>query len=73
LVRMQIVWDLIDIHVEQGGFGMGSVANQVRMFIKNKDLMNVPDKEDLKLGGFCDPWIVPHPAIHNPETFYWKA
>jgi len=73
MVRMQIVWDLIDIHVEQGGFGMGSVANQVRMFIKNKNLMNVPDKEDLKLGGFCDPWIVPHPAIHNPELFYWKA
>ncbi|MEN6478298.1 MAG: ABC transporter substrate-binding protein [Anaerolineales bacterium] len=72
MVRMQIVWDLVDIHVEQGGFGMGSVANQSRIYIKNQDLINVPDKEDLALGGFSDPWIVPHPALHNTETFSWK-
>ncbi len=71
MVRMQLVWDLIDIHIEQGGFGMGSVANPPVQYFKHKDLKNVPDREDTKTGGFCGPWIVPHPALHNPETFSW--
>jgi peptide/nickel transport system substrate-binding protein len=72
MVRMQLVWDMIDIHVDQGGFGMGSVANTVVQYFKHENLTNVPFREDLKTGGFCGPWIVPHPALHNPETFSWK-
>ncbi len=70
--RMQLVWDMINIHIEQGNFGMGSVANTPNQYIVSKKLINVPKKEQLKLGGFCGPWIVPHPALHNPETFAYK-
>jgi len=23
------------------------------------------------LGGFVNPWIIPSPAVYDPETWYW--
>ena len=39
-----------------------------------KGLMNVPTRDDLLkegLGGFVNPWIIPSPAVYDPETWYW--
>jgi peptide/nickel transport system substrate-binding protein len=69
--RYQMVWDMIKIHVENGPFVQGSVANFERPFIVKNGLMNVPKKEDLALGGFTDPWIHPTPAVYDPETWFW--
>jgi peptide/nickel transport system substrate-binding protein len=71
--RMEMVWDLLQIHIDEGKFGMGSVANTPNIYIRGNSLMNVPRRGDTPLNGFCGPWIVPHPAIHNTETFSFKA
>ena len=37
--------------------------------IVSTNLGNVPTHAQLYLGGFVNPWIVPFPAITNPETW----
>lgn len=69
--RHQMVWEMMKIHVTEGPYVQGSVANFERVFIVKNGLMNVPKKEDLALGGFTDPWIHPTPAVYDPETWYW--
>jgi peptide/nickel transport system substrate-binding protein len=67
--RASLVWQMWQIHIDQGPFFIGTVANIPRIIIKSKKLTNVPTKEQLKLGGFVNPWIIPYPAITNPETW----
>jgi len=66
--RMELVWQMNDIHMSDGPFFLGTVANTPRIIIKSKNLTNVPTRDQLKLGGFCNPWIIPYPAVTNPET-----
>ncbi len=73
LKRHHYVWDMINIHIDQGPFFIGSVANYPRIIFVSKKLMNVPTKEQLRLGGFVNPWIIPYPAVTNPETYAYKA
>ena len=58
-----------DIHIEHGPFFIGTVANTPHIIIKSKQLTNVPTREQLKLGGFVNPWSLPYPAVVNPETW----
>ena len=50
--RLQHVWDMIKIHVSDGPFFMGSVANYPQVIVVKTDLRNVPRKENLALGGW---------------------
>lgn len=70
--RHMLVWDMIKVHVEHGPFFMGCVANMARLLLVHKDMRNVPTRDDLATGGFGNPWIIPHPAVWNPEIFYWE-
>jgi peptide/nickel transport system substrate-binding protein len=73
--RHALVWDMIKIHVEQGPFFMGTVANFPRIILVKEGLMNVPTTDDLKawgLGGFVNPWIHPTPAVYDPETWFFS-
>ena len=70
--RMDLVWQMNDIHINEGPFFRGTVANTPRIIILSKNLDNVPTRDQLKLGGFCNPWITPTPAMENPETFNFK-
>jgi peptide/nickel transport system substrate-binding protein len=70
--RMELVWQMNDIHMTEGPYFIGTVCNTPRIIIVNKDLENVPTRDQLALGGFCNPWIIPYPAITNPETFSFK-
>ncbi len=70
--RAQDVWDMLEIHY-QNVFYLGTVANYPRIIISSKKLDNVPTKDQLKLGGFVNPWIIPYPAVTNTETYYFKA
>jgi peptide/nickel transport system substrate-binding protein len=72
LKRAQLVWQMWTIHEEQGPFFIGTVANPPRPIIVSRKLTNVPKKEQLKLGGFVNPWMLPYPAITNPETYSYK-
>jgi peptide/nickel transport system substrate-binding protein len=69
--RHRLVWDMIKVHIEDGPFMHGSVANYPRIVLAHKDLRNVPRKENLALGGFVNPWIHPTPAVYDPEAYYW--
>jgi peptide/nickel transport system substrate-binding protein len=39
--------------------------------MKKKTLMNLPTRAQLFLGGFCNPWIHPTPAVYDTEAMYW--
>lgn len=67
--RAKLVWDMWQIHIDEGPFFLGTVANYPRIIIKSKKMTNVPTKEQLKLGGFVNPWIIPYPAVTNTETW----
>jgi peptide/nickel transport system substrate-binding protein len=71
--RAEFVYQMWDIHISDGPFFIGTVANYPRIIIKSKDMTNVPTKEQLKLGGFVNPWIIPYPAVTNTEIWSWKA
>jgi peptide/nickel transport system substrate-binding protein len=70
--RDQMVWDMIKIHVSDGPFFMGCVANYPQVEVAKKDLQNVPRKENLAQGGMVNPWTVPSPAVYDPETWFWS-
>ncbi len=70
--RASLVWQMWTIHEEQGPFFIGTVANPPRPIIVSRKLTNVPTHDQLKLGGFVNPWITPYPAITNPETYSYK-
>ena len=63
---------MMKVHVDNGPFFMGCVANMPRLLHVNKDMRNVPTRDDLATGGFGNPWILPHPAVWNTEIFYWE-
>jgi len=69
--RMQLVWDMVRIHIDNT-FYIGTVANAPRIIFVSKDMINVPYREDLAMGGFVNPWIIPYPALTNPETYAFK-
>ena len=72
IARHHLVWDMIKVHVENGPFFMGCVANMSRLLHVSNDMRNVPTRDDLATGGFGNPWIIPHPAVWNPEIFYYE-
>lgn len=70
--RIQLLWEIVKIHVDEGPYLMGSVANYPRIVLVHADLRNVPARENLALGGWVNPWILPSPAVYDPETYYWN-
>jgi len=70
--RASLVYDMLNIHMNDGPFYLGTVANYPRITIKSKKLTNYPTKEQLKMGGFVNPWIIPYPAVVNTETWSYK-
>lgn len=70
--RILYVWDMLEIHYENV-FYLGTVADFPRIIITGNNLRNVPTRDQLRLGGFVNPWIVPYPAITNPETYYLSS
>jgi peptide/nickel transport system substrate-binding protein len=74
--RTQMVWDMIKIHVSDGPFFSGTVANYPQLVLVKAGLKNVPSHDDLGpkngyQGGFVNPWVIPSPAVYDPETYYW--
>ncbi len=69
--RHELVWKMIKIHIDEGPFFMGSTANYPQVVTHNVHLRNVPQGKDLAQGGFVNPWVVPAPAVYDPECWYW--
>jgi peptide/nickel transport system substrate-binding protein len=76
LKRTQLVWQIIKLHISDGPFFVGTAANTPMILLVKNGLKNVPTYDDLgdKNGyqhGFTGPWIIPSPAVYDPETYYW--
>ena len=69
--RHQLAWEITKVHISDGPFFQGSVSNIPTLTVSHKDLKNVPAKENLAQGGFTAPWIIPCPAVYDPEAYYW--
>ena len=72
LARRKIVWEMIKIHIENGPFFMGTVANYPQVTMHKKDLRNVPTRAQLALGGMVNTWAHPTPAVYDPEAYFWS-
>ena len=70
--RHRLVWEMCKVHVEDGPFFMGCVANQPTIVLVREGMNNVPAQENLTLGGFTVPAIHPTPAVYDPESWYWE-
>ncbi|NLK08916.1 MAG: ABC transporter substrate-binding protein [Firmicutes bacterium] len=68
--RDELVHQMIRIHIDEGPFFIGTVAQFPRPLVVSNKMHNVPDGDDLPLGGYTDPWIMSYPAITNPAQ-YW--
>jgi peptide/nickel transport system substrate-binding protein len=69
--RYRAIWDITRIHIEEGPFFIGCVANTPQLVVINKDLRNVPRREELARNGWVNPWTHPTPAVYDPEAYYW--
>jgi peptide/nickel transport system substrate-binding protein len=72
LKRTKLVFEMVKVHITDGPFFMGTVANFPEVIVTKTDLGNVPRRENLAQGGFVNPWNHPTPAVYDPETFFWS-
>ena len=77
LKRTKLVWDIMKIHISDGPFFSGTVANTPSIILVKDGLKNVPTRDDLGPKnnyqyGFTGPWIIPSPAVYDPEAYYWE-
>jgi peptide/nickel transport system substrate-binding protein len=73
LARDSLFWEMVKIHIEEGPFIMGAVANFPRIELVKKGLRNVPTREQTALGGLVNDWHHPTPAVYDPEAWYWES
>ncbi|GAA5022286.1 ABC transporter substrate-binding protein [Actinopolymorpha pittospori] len=69
--RDKLVWEMIKIHIKEGPFFMGAVANYPRIELVKQGLRNVPTREQTALGGLVNDWHHPTPAAYDPESWFW--
>ncbi|HEY8789931.1 MAG TPA: hypothetical protein VIM10_12480 [Actinopolymorphaceae bacterium] len=69
--RVKALWDIFKIHIDDGPFMIGIVANTPAIVLLHSDLRNVPTSDNLALGGWTDPWFLPSPAVYDPEAYFW--
>jgi len=70
--RDSLIWQMIRIHIEDGPFFIGSVANYPQVEIVKKGLRNVPTREQTAQGGLVNDWHHPTPAVYDPESWFWE-
>ncbi len=69
--RFEYVYEMINLHIEHGPVMIGTAGDYPRIGVKNVNLRNVPDSEDMAMGGFVNPWIMTQPASKLPSTWYF--
>ncbi|MGW5359233.1 ABC transporter substrate-binding protein [Actinopolymorpha pittospori] len=70
--QVQLLWEIYKVHVEDGPFFMGCVAEAPQVTGVHRDLRNVPARENLVSGGWVNAWTHPTPAVYDPEAYYWS-
>lgn len=72
LSQIHQLWKIYKIHIEEGPFFIGVIANQLQVIAVRHELHNVPRRANLTNGGWVNAWTHPTPAVYDPETFFWK-
>ncbi len=62
--RHELVWDAIQIHIEEGPFSIGVVGDQIYPVVIKNHFRNVPRI------GILGPWAPGSPGNKNPEQFF---
>nr|WP_192756199.1 ABC transporter substrate-binding protein [Actinopolymorpha pittospori] len=68
----ELLWQMCRIHIEEGPFFLGVVADYPQVILVHEDLQNVPQRSNLYLGGQINTWDIPVPAIYDPEAWFWS-
>lgn len=63
----QLVEKIVNIHIEEGPFMIGVVANSPAIGVVKNFFKNVPEKLS---SGWTGDWKLGYPAVLNPEQFY---
>jgi len=72
--RDQLLFDIIRIHIDEGPFLIGMIADLPHVVIVGNKLMNVPTHEEIPMGGWFGPWVVAQPgAVVYPEGWYFGS
>ncbi|HVX45366.1 MAG TPA: ABC transporter substrate-binding protein, partial [Mycobacteriales bacterium] len=67
-----LIWEIMKIHISDGPFFMGTIADYPQPTLVHKDLRNVPSRDNLTQKGVTNTWSLPCPAVYDPEIFYWS-
>ena len=72
--REQLLFDMVRIHIDEGPFLLGIIADIPRIVIVGNKLKNVASADEIPLGGWLGPWVVAEPgAITYPEQYYFEG
>jgi peptide/nickel transport system substrate-binding protein len=70
--RLALSQDIAQIHIDEGPFVIGTIANAPTLMSYLDYVGNVPTREQLGLGGFTGPWIMSYFGAVYPEQMYYK-
>lgn len=68
--RDRLVREMIQIHIDNGPFMIGTINQTPYIGVVNDYFKNVPFQEELATGGMAEPWTVVYPGIVNPSQYY---
>jgi peptide/nickel transport system substrate-binding protein len=70
--RDELALEIIKIHINEGPFYIGGIADPPAIIIASNKIHNVPSGDELPLGGYFGPWGIGMPgAITYPEQFFF--
>ena len=71
--RDELAFEIIQIHIDEGPFMIGGIADPPNIVIASKALQNIPTRDDIPGGGWLGPWVLGFPgAITYPELYYFE-
>ncbi|HEX4216361.1 MAG TPA: ABC transporter substrate-binding protein [Candidatus Dormibacteraeota bacterium] len=70
--RNSMVWEIMKVHMEEGPFFVGTVANYPQVEMAKTDLKNVPRQNQTWTGGFTNPWTIVPNGKYSPWTWFWE-
>jgi peptide/nickel transport system substrate-binding protein len=69
-----LVHEIFRIHINEGPFWLGIVADLPRPVIIGRTLKNCPTHDEIPFGGWLGPWGVGQPgAITYPEQYFFDV
>ena len=69
--RDELTFAIIQIHIDEGPFLLGGIADPPNIVIASNQIHNVPTRDDIPLGGWLGPWVLGMPgAMTYPEVYF---